>query len=343
LNKILACSIFITLFYSFVCGVNTDKISSSNEHFLREVNEISVEIETAQNEKEKIKLLEYLAEMFIKNNQYDSALEVYNELLDCKKTHKKKKFKYYVKLGDIYNLQKKYSFSLEYYKKALTLYKKNIDVRLKIGDILLKSELYNLAEKFFLEVLEIDKNSDLAKKGLGDVFYYQGVNTKAINYYNNINPENYDKETVERIVSCYRTLKNTDDAVKVLDMYMQKNKDAELFFLYGLLFIDKEEYLQAENMFLNAVKYDKNNFKVHMYLAVIYDLTGEIEKAKKTTEKAYSINSSYAVVDLMLAKIYYKMQEFDNAKKHINNAYIKSKTVFVKNYAKKMLDFMNNK
>jgi Tfp pilus assembly protein PilF len=104
--------------------------------------------------------------------------------------------------------------------------------------------------------------------------------------------------------------------------------------LYGLLFIDKEEYLQAENMFLNAIRYGKNNFKAHMYLVAIYDLTGEIEKAKKAAEKAYSINSFYAVVDLMLAKICYKMQEFDSVKKHVNNAYIKAKTVFVKNYAK---------
>ncbi|MDR3275518.1 MAG: hypothetical protein LBS81_06150 [Endomicrobium sp.] len=53
---------------------------------------------------------------------------------------------------------------------------------------------------------------------------------KAVNYYNNINPENYDKETVERMISCYRALKNTDDAIKVLDTYMQKSKDADLFF-----------------------------------------------------------------------------------------------------------------
>ncbi|MDR3275519.1 MAG: hypothetical protein LBS81_06155 [Endomicrobium sp.] len=84
MNKILAYFIFIILFYSFAYGVNIDKIPSLNERFLREVNKISVEIETAQNEKEKIKLLEYLAEMFMRNNQYDSALEIYNKLLGYK-------------------------------------------------------------------------------------------------------------------------------------------------------------------------------------------------------------------------------------------------------------------
>ncbi|MDR3256349.1 MAG: hypothetical protein LBT18_01650 [Endomicrobium sp.] len=341
MNKILICFMFI-FSYSFVCAIKLDEISSLDKCFLKAINEISVKVDMAKNNKEKTKLLETLAEMLIINKQYLPALSIYNNLLESKKIPKRKKKEYYVKLGDIYKLEKNYGFSLEYYHKALLLYKKNIDVRFKIGNMFLKNKLYNLAEKYFLEVLAINKNSDAAKKGLGDVYSCQNIDTKAIEYYSQINPKNYDKETVVSFVNCYRDLNRFDDAIKVLDIFMKENKDTELFFLSGLLFIDKKEYLKAKDMFLNSVQYGESNFRVYVYLALIYELTGEIQKAKTMYDKAYSINSSYAVVDLMQAKIAYKMNRFYEARRYAYNAYVKAKTVFVKNQAQKMIDFLRS-
>jgi tetratricopeptide (TPR) repeat protein len=330
-------------FYSFAYGIDIGGVSSSDERFFKEINEISVKIDAAKNKKEEIKLLERLAEILVSGGQYGHALDIYYRLLKYKKVPRSKKFKYYVKLGDIYGLEKNYGPSLECYKKASFLYKRDIYVRLKLGDMFLKSNLYNLAEKSFLEVLAVDGNLDSAKKGLGDVFYYQHINTKAVYYYNQIDPKNYDKETVIKIVNCYRDLNRIDDAMKILSAFAEEYKDTELFFLFGLLFADKKEYLKAEDMFLKAIECDKRNFKVYVYLASIYNLMGEIHKAKKISDEAYSMNSSYATVDLIQAEIAYKMGKLYEAERYAFNAYTKAKTVFVKEQAQKMIDFLNKR
>jgi tetratricopeptide (TPR) repeat protein len=153
--------------------------------------------------------------------------------LEYKKVPRSENIKYYIKLGYIYGLEKNYGSSLECYKKLRFYTKELFYARPELGYVFLKSNLYSLAEKSFLEVLAIDGNSDSAKKGLGDVFYYQYIGAKAAYYYDQIDPKNYDKEIVIKIVNCYRDLSRIDYAMKILNVFAEDIKTLNYFSCLG--------------------------------------------------------------------------------------------------------------
>ncbi len=51
------------VFYSYAYGIDIGGVSSPDEHFLKEINEISIKIDAAKNKKEEINFLSGLAEI----------------------------------------------------------------------------------------------------------------------------------------------------------------------------------------------------------------------------------------------------------------------------------------
>ncbi|MCA6072540.1 MAG: hypothetical protein LE178_03265 [Endomicrobium sp.] len=343
MNRIIVYILLLLIFYYPVFGFDNDAVLSPDEQSLKEINEICAQLDTDCSKKEKIRLLELLADKSITATQYHSALDAYSKLLDLKGNSKRKKFQYYVGLGNAYALKGNYILSIQNYRNAISLCRKNIDVKIKVGNIFLKSNLYELAEESFRDALSINNNSDEAKKGLGDVFYELGVYIKAVDYYTKTDLSAYNKETVVKVVDCYRNLDRIDDAVNFLEMATVGNKDKELIFLLATFYVDKKEYVKAKKLLLRLIEEDAKNFKLYIYLGHLYELTGDFVHAKKILDRASSLNSSYATTDLLQARIAYKTGNLLESKKYARNAYSKATIFFVKNQAQKMLQFLDNK
>ncbi|MDR3071769.1 MAG: hypothetical protein LBU29_04175 [Endomicrobium sp.] len=343
MKKTVINTIFMLLFIvSFLVSISVSNVIGFSGEQSLEANEIFTKIDMPENGKQKIKFLEELAQKYVRFDKYDLAVIVYKKLLNLRTT-KNKKIEYHIKLGDAYDLQKNYVLSVESYKNALLFDKKNVDINLKIGNIFLKNNLYDFAKTNFIAALAIDKNSNAAKRGLGDVFFCQNIYTKAVDYYSQVASETYDKQIVMRIAKCYRSLNKIDNAIAILKAFMAaKDIDLEMIFLQGLLYMDKKEYVKAKNLFSYLVTNGVKNFKGCVYLALLYDLTGETLKAKKMFDKSYEINPSCSAVDFMRAKISYKLGRVYEAKEFANSAYGKAKTVFVKQQVQKLINFLNN-
>ncbi len=346
MNKavVLLLSFFMVLSAGVLFAADEVIITDSDDVKLSsDVYEMSLKIDNAKNKKEEIALLEEFAQMLHKSGQYAAAENLYKALLE-EKVSKKKRFQYNVSLGDIYALQKNYTLSLDSYRKAEALYKKNLDLKLKTGDILYKSNLYNLAEQNFLEALNIDKDSDYAKRRLGDIYFSQLRYSKALEYYGSVKNVSIDKELVVNMALCYRSLDKTDEAIALTGDYLLRHgNDDEVFFLSGLLYADKRMYDSAEEQFSKSIAANDKNYIVYVYLAAIYMENDKVKKAKKYLDKAYSLNPSYSTIDLMYSEIAYKMGRIYEARRYAHNASLKAKTPFVKEYAQKMIDFLNNK
>jgi tetratricopeptide (TPR) repeat protein len=305
---------------------------------LIDVNEVNI----VKNKKERLKELDLLAKSFVKRGFYNRALDVYGKILE-QKLPRKKFFEYYVIIGDLYNFKKDYNLSLEHYKKALRICKNNVEVMVKIGEIFFKGTLFGLAEKMFLDVLKIDKKSVKANKGLGDLFYKQGIYAKAINYYIKIPKEFYEIEIVKNMMDSYKNLNKINEAIDILEPFLEKHIDYELMFDMGLIYMNIDNYEKAKEWLLKSLEINTNNFKNYVYLASLYDLTGEHKKAIELFNKAYDLDSSYASVDFMRASLAHKIGRISEAKIYASESYKKAKSVFVKNQAKKLIEFLNEK
>lgn len=340
MNKIFAIIMSLFIFSSFSFSHRTFEIGMSDEEIMTKIDELSFKLDNVKRKKDKLKLYEEFAEMFYSKRAYEASMRIYLMLLEAEPP-KKKEAEYYIKLGDIAASQKYYSDSLDYYKNALALYKKNNDIKKKIGEILLESNLYSLAEQMFLEILDSDKNSNYAKRKLADIYYSQKRYSKALSYYEDISKPSQDKNTIVNMAACYKSLNNPDKSIKLIEDYSKDYQSSEMFFLLGLLYSDMRKFDKGEEQFLLALRFDDKNFAAYIYLAAIYLEHGDDDKAEEMLKKASSLNSYLSAVDMMFARIAYKKGRLYEARRFASNAVLKAKSPFVKKQAQKMLDFFN--
>ncbi|MDR1474171.1 MAG: hypothetical protein LBS38_00565 [Endomicrobium sp.] len=342
MNSIKVYTISIFSLFVFCANVFATEAEQQFSYDPKEITESLSNINISNNKKERIKELELLAEEFTDKKLYNKAIDIYSEIF--KKKHSKKNlFKYYVKVGDLYSLKKNYVLSLDYYERALSINKKSSDVMIRIGRIFLDGNLFELAEEKFLGALKIDKHSVGSKKGIGDVYYKRGIYTKAINYYNKIPKDLYDREIVRNISRSFINLNKSDEAAAILEYYLKEHDDSELMFNLAVIYIDKCDYLIAQDWLLKTLKINDGAFKVYVYLAYIYDLESKYKESLKMLNKAYALNSSYGAIDFMRAKAAYKVGMIKEAKTYANEAYNKARTIFVKDQAQKLLEYLNKK
>jgi tetratricopeptide (TPR) repeat protein len=202
--------------------------------------------------------------------------------------------------------------------------------------------MYELAQKFFDDVLKSNKKSTNAKKGLGEMFYLQNNYQKAIFYYEQINFF-LDKDIVLKVADSYNNLNKVDKSIGILEEYTKNDKSFDTLFYLGKLYIEKQKYLKAKEIFLNLYERHKYNFKVCLYLSNVYYLLGEMSLSKHMLDISYKLNPSYSAVDILQAQTAYKLGRVDEAKKYAKRALVKAKTLFLRDQAQKCLNFLQSK
>ena len=287
----------------------------------------------------RINVLEKRAEELTDDGQYLQAMKIYEELLSHNPS-KKKTFSYNIKLGDLAELNGNYGAGLDYYGKAESLYKKNIDVKYKIGDILLKSNLYTLSEIAFLAALDIDKNSNYAKMRLGDIYFSQNLYQKALTLYSSIDAYYHNERIIANLSQCLRSAGKADEALQTANNFLISNESPRIYFLSAILYSDKKMYKEAEEQFLNVIRLDPENFASFVYLAGIYLNAKKLKEAKQNLDRAYKLNSSYCAIDLLYAQIAYKEGKIFEARRYAHNALMKAKSDFTKKRTQKTIEFL---
>jgi tetratricopeptide (TPR) repeat protein len=89
----------------------------------------------------------------------------------------------------------------------------------------------------------------------------------------------------------------------------------------GLAYIDKEDYRDAEKWFLKALNYDSTYGKTYYHIGLIYFIKGEntssvsdYQMAEEYLKRALEIYTSYGRANLLLAKVYMRLDERERAK-----------------------------
>jgi protein O-mannosyl-transferase len=95
----------------------------------------------------------------------------------------------------------------------------------------------------------------------------------------------------------------------------------------GLAYIDKEDYRDAEKWFLRALYYDSTYGKTYYHLGLIYFIKGEnknsiseYRKAEQYLKKTLGMYISYGRANLLLAKVYVRLNEKEQAKEQAEMA-----------------------
>jgi len=95
----------------------------------------------------------------------------------------------------------------------------------------------------------------------------------------------------------------------------------------GVLYLNKEDYANAEKWFMEAIQYDPTYGRPYYHMGLIYYIKGELtnsasayRKAERYLEKTFEIYRYYAKADLLLAKVYLRLGEREKAEQHAKKA-----------------------
>ncbi len=87
-----------------------------------------------------------------------------------------------------------------------------------------------------------------------------------------------------------------DEAVAVFEGFLKKWPNLKVPGVYdrlGDLYARQEHYDEAEKVYLQAQKFDPNNYQLHYNLGVVYMESGQVQKARECFHRALGLNPAY--------------------------------------------------
>ena len=155
-------------------------------------------------------------------------------------------------------------------------------------------------------------------KRLAQIYEQEGGMRKAIDEYVqaiDINKRDYD--SYYKIAELLNNLDKQDEAAQMLSNLLKKKPDYEKATqLLGDIFIQKEMYKEAANIYQEALSYNPTRYDIHYNLGIVYTMLNDFESAKICYEKAAEINSLLYNAKYSLAEIALIYKEIDEAEKY---------------------------
>ena len=110
-------------------------------------------------------------------------------------------------------------------------------------------------------------------------------------------------------------LGDIDSSIKYLNKYLeQDNSNIDTLNFLCDLYIQKKEFINAQNILDEIFKINENDIQALLYQAKIYSFSDE-EKYINTLKKAYSINPNNSKILLELGNYYLKKEDYRNSAK----------------------------
>ena len=201
------------------------------------------------------------------------------------------------------------------------IHQHDLKVRALLGDYLIEKNLLSKAEKQFLHILSIDHGNTNAIEKLGDCYYYQDKNEKAVEIYAKILKASPDyHEARYKLADSLAKLNQHDQAIKELRKVISKdhfNIDARK--KLAELLIVKGEIKRAIGELEEVMKVETTNVDLINKCANLHLKVGDLANAAITFRKAIDIDDSDLNAHFKLANIYIKLQNYDKASKIYND------------------------
>ena len=193
-------------------------------------------------EKDKEEVEELLGEAYMISKDYDSAVGKYRDVLKRDPNN----IKIRVQLADALSWEKKYDESVGEYKKILELVPGNIEVKEKLANVFIWEKDYEQAEKLLKEILKDEPDNLEAYASLGQILTWDKRYSEAIYYF---------------------------------DLALEKKKDKDMLFLYAKALLFSGDYERSQEVLIEVIEKDSENYKAQEYLADSYTYNKQFNKA----------------------------------------------------------------
>jgi tetratricopeptide (TPR) repeat protein len=167
----------------------------------------------------------------------------------------------YLRSGELYKNQGKFSQAEESYRKALEMNPGNDNTYVDLGWLYRVQGKYSQAEAFYKKALELNPKNGHACGRLGWLYHDQGKFAEAEDFYK-----------------------------KAIEFNLKKGNAC---YSLGILYRDQGKLSQAEDSLRRAVEFDPENERTLGAMASLYEEMGKPELAKAYAEKANKLRSEH--------------------------------------------------
>lgn len=159
--------------------------------------------------------------------------------------------------------------------------------------VLLKLGNNKGAKAILIRLTEKNPKSYQAHRLLAEIYEKEGGMRKAVDEYVkaiDINKRDYD--SYYKIAYLLTQLDKKEEAATMLQTLIEKKPDyIEASVLLGDLLCEHEQYKEALNVYMEALKFAPNNFDLYYGMGIAYTMLNDFANAKSSYERAAIINS----------------------------------------------------
>ncbi|CAD8111221.1 unnamed protein product [Paramecium sonneborni] len=241
---------------------------------------IDEEAMLAKNEKK--------ADLYMKLGKVKEASEIFESLNKLPKLDDPQA---YILKGKLLYSQEKFEESITFLSEGLLKFQKNIDIMQLLAQNHKSLKNEKEALNIHQQVLEIDKYNDCSNFEKGVIYYEQKYYKKALDSLNKIKNPEFNELSYYYFGVCYYKLEDYKNTIKNLQNYVKigRKELQQAYFILGGAYLQLLRFDEAEENYLNCIKWDPNNAEAHFQLGNVYKQDKQIEEAKKYYESAHNL------------------------------------------------------
>ena len=219
------------------------------------------------------------------------------------------KTSHYVRIGQLYWAQSKFSQAEDSFKKAIELNPENDNAYVALGQLYLRQGKLSQAEASFKKAIERNSKNDRAYAGFGEFYRLQDKSPQAENSYRKaieLNPKNDNA-----YVGLGRLYQNQGKFLQAEDFFRKavelNPKNEDTYIRLGRLCKHQGKSQQAEDSFKKAIEFSPANTFYFLELAALYREQGKFSMAANVLQKANEFDPHDARVLVAMASLYEEM------------------------------------
>ncbi|MGC8501988.1 tetratricopeptide repeat protein [Desulfurella sp.] len=211
-----------------------------------------------------------LADMYVKQNNYTKAIKSYEEFLKLPDKNKEEEVYVYTTMASIYySIDKDLKKAIEYYKKAYSLDKSQLNLE-RLSYLLLQNHNYKEVVNL-LSLSQDTEHSSTLRYFLGLAYFSLKNYKQSIVELSNVDfaSDLYVDAQAKKAI-CYLEMKEPKEALNTIQKIIKVSPNEELYKTYFYILNQEKDWSGLINALKQSLKVTKDKEKIYFYLADVY-------------------------------------------------------------------------
>ncbi|MCK5684989.1 tetratricopeptide repeat protein, partial [bacterium] len=256
-----------------------------------------------------------LANIYYRLGETDRAVDHLKLVLKCDKTW----IEAYQLLGKIFREKKEYDAAIKFLNKALGISSENFDIIHELAGLYQSINKVAKAKDLYKQCITIEPDNVTPYRDLGFLIKNENEDEALTMFLKVLETYENDTEVLSIVANIYRNKKDHDTALAFYSKCLEINpKQKNTLMNIAEINFEKGEDESAREYLNDIVQRYPNEIKAYNILGDILYNRGDYNDALSLYKKSLLIDDSDEVILIKIARIYSKLEMYEDAEGHLN-------------------------